>query len=94
MPKINAENGKWLHLVGVYDGIEMKLYVNGEKVASTLKIAESLKTPASNAWDYTIGAATSSVGAERFAKCSIASANIYSYALSDAQIAEIYDAFK
>ncbi|MCY1080463.1 LamG domain-containing protein [Archangium lansingense] len=62
---------KWVHLAGVYDGIQWSLYRNGEKVASSMDSIGAV--PANVRW--AIGA--QSDGADRYFKGSIRDVRIW-----------------
>jgi len=80
----NEVIGAWTHLVGVYNGSNMYLYVNGSQVATTAKTG-----------NLTINATgmlgqEHNNGASRYFQGSMDDVAIFSKALSTDEIAEIY----
>jgi hypothetical protein len=76
------EIGKWYHSVGVYDGKEVMLYLNGKKVAS-VPSSGTITTPAAASQKYVIGGdINSNGGIEAPFNGSISLARMYSEPLS------------
>lgn len=76
------EIGKWYHAVGVYDGKQVMLYLNGKMVAS-VAASGTVKTPATASQKYVIGGDINSTGGiEAPFTGSISLARIYSEPLS------------
>jgi hypothetical protein len=75
----NIEENKWYHFAGVYDGTEMRIYINGELVAT--KSRSGLIDTSSQ--DLFIG---SFGGTEHFFKGDIREVRIYNRALSQVEI--------
>jgi hypothetical protein len=77
------ELNKWHHLVGIYDGSSIKVYVNGDlKGTNTVSL-----TIAHSTYPLTIGADAYAGSAQRRWDGYIAYARIYNRALSDTEIA-------
>ena len=87
--------GEWTHVVGVYDGSALKLYINGELVATT-SVAETYRPPRLLSNYLLIGADPYYVndGYEYPCKASIATANLYGYALTEEQVQAIYQKYQ
>ncbi|MCK6211738.1 LamG domain-containing protein [Georgenia sp. EYE_87] len=79
--------GQWNHLVGVYDGTSMTLYVNGNARPSITGPAEV----ATNDLPLTIGAQSDSSGSTPF-NGAVDSVHIYDRALTPAEITELMNA--
>lgn len=76
------EIGKWYHAVGVFDGKEATLYLNGKRVASMAAVG-TVTTPAAASQKYVIGGDINSTGGiEAPFNGSIALARTYSEPLS------------
>ncbi|HWJ08909.1 MAG TPA: LamG-like jellyroll fold domain-containing protein, partial [Nocardioides sp.] len=72
---------RWYHVVGTWDGAEIKLYVDGE-LAATTAATGALTLPAATARAWTLGADSSpNAGAQFYAKARLADARIYGRAL-------------
>lgn len=84
---ITIENGKWYHLVGVFDdtGNTNKIYVNGDLIVTE---ANTGTTP-TNSGPITIGAWDS--GLESFLDGKIDEVRLYSRALSDSEVQNLYN---
>jgi len=76
---------KWIHLVGSYDGNELRIYVNGELDTSTTHTGD-IDTDSNN---IIIGDSPPASGTDVF-DGSIALLRIYNRALSDQEIADLY----
>jgi hypothetical protein len=81
---ISPVAGTWYHLVGVYDGANLKLYLNGVLQQTV---------PYANAW---VGAGTTAIGRSRYAGVNadfwpglIDDVRIYSRALTDGDVAAL-----
>ena len=94
-PSYSFAVGQWVHIVGTFDGTNVKLYVNGQLVA-TKAASGTMKAP-------TIASSCLGIGAdmgkhnearESYFQGKIATVNIYSAELSDAQIAKLYQAYQ
>ena len=73
---------RWYHVVGVWDGTEIKLYVNGELTATTAA-AGALTLPAATARAWTLGGDSSpNAGAQFYTQAKLANARLYGRALS------------
>ena len=86
-----AYAGKWTHVVATADGVNVRLYVNGKKVAEVKGAA--MKVPANGAKKYYVGCDTNGSGKPQFpiwAGTRIAVARLYTKALSDDEIAAAY----
>ena len=49
-PTAALVDGAWLHVAGVYDGVAMRLYVNGGEVAAVAKSGAITQAPAVDVW--------------------------------------------
>ncbi len=82
--KTAVDDGQWHHLTGVYDGTQVRLYVNGVLDASIEGTGEInsngdyvlIGANAGDGWNYWYGL--------------IDDVRVYSYALSEAQVKEVY----
>ena len=85
--------GQWYHIVGVVDGKEVKLYVNGQLQSTVTAPNPGIKYPSSSgAWNMVLGAdSDSSNGAQAYTNADLSFARIYSNALSDDDIAYLSD---
>ncbi|MEI5674228.1 MULTISPECIES: LamG-like jellyroll fold domain-containing protein [unclassified Nocardioides] len=73
-----VQNGVWYHAVGVYNGQEVKLYLNGELV-SRASVSGAIGLPGSTARNWVIGGdSASSNGIEKLAPATIARSRVYS----------------
>ena len=92
-PRVAVQTGRWLHLVGTYDGTTLKLYLNGQLVASAA-CADAMKRPQGDSEYLVVGGDSAPGGtAGCFANCTIAAANLYSEPLTATQIANLYQAY-
>lgn len=91
-PNAAIEAGKWYHAVGVFDGAEVKLYLNGKLVSKKAAGGSTIHwTTNPNAKNMVIGGDSSSAGgAEFFSKGSVSLARLYSKGASDEQVAQLY----
>ena len=77
--------GQWIHIVGVYDGVLVKIYVNGTLISS----ATHGGTFSDFGQDVWIGRNSASVG--QYTPGFIDDLRIYNRALSDAEIQSLYN---
>ena len=85
--------GEWVHLVGVFEKTTVKLYINGE-LAATAAASGTYKAPSLTAQFFAIGSDTNTENrTEGWCKARIAACNLYSYSLTDAQVATLYSGF-
>jgi beta-galactosidase len=82
--KRGVNDGKWHHIVGVYDGNKIYLYVDGEIDVSTTTTGSIDR----NGREVLIGENAERPG--RFWNGLIDDVRIYSYALSEAEIKALY----
>jgi hypothetical protein len=83
-----SSEGDWAHIVGVYDGTNINIYLNGSFVVQTAASATS-KT---NTYSKRIG--TDTAGASRTYKDQLALPRIYNRALTATEVARNYNADK
>ena len=83
-----SSEGDWSHVVGVYDGTNINIYLNGSFVVQTAASATS-KT---NTYSKRIG--TDTAGASRTYKDQIAQPRIYNRALTAAEVLQNYNSGK
>ena len=82
--------GEWVHVVGVYDVTSVKLYVNGELVATT-STSGTYRPPRINSNNFILGADPYyDYNLYYKSKASMEFANMYSYALTEAEISSLY----
>lgn len=81
--------GNWAHLVGTYDGATVRFYINGEQIAKA-DTTGKLAVPDYMARFMCIGADSAVNGVENFFNGKIATAKIYSEALTKTQIEDIF----
>ena len=79
----------WAHIVGTYDGTSVRLYINGQQVAKA-DASGKLSIPDYMARLVCIGADSAVNGAESFFDGKIATAKIYSEALTKTQIEALF----
>ena len=84
-----TETGVWVHWVATYDGSALTLYRNGQQVAREV-VTGTVKAPSTVL--LAVGADATSNGSSGFTKCTVGCANVYSTALTGAQIAALYAA--
>jgi hypothetical protein len=91
-PGLSVPTGQWVHLVGVFDGTSVTLYVNG--VSASVPSRDVMRPPASQAQYLCIGGDSNSGKGGAFIKGKIATVNLYSYALPPAAVANLYNQYK
>jgi hypothetical protein len=84
--KRNVNDGKWHHVVGVYDGARMSLYIDGALDVSS----EASGEIGTNNWSVLIGANEEMAQPDRSFDGLIDDVRIYDYALSEAEIKALY----
>ncbi|MBS7007526.1 LamG-like jellyroll fold domain-containing protein [Anaerostipes sp.] len=90
VPKAQVDISKWVHAAAVYDGSNVKLYING-KLKDTVAASDEWVIPADGAKYFFVGADTNKNGEIQNAiSGEIASARIYSRALSIGEITKLY----
>lgn len=82
--------GEWYHAVVVYDGINQKLFKNGNLVYSRAQTG----IIGTNTNDLRIGARGAPNAANSFANASISEVRVYNRALSENEIKSLYDSYK
>ena len=92
-PNAAIEAGKWYHAVGVFDGENVKLYLNGELIDSKSAGGSTIHwTTSENAQNFLIGAdSNDSGGAESYSKGSVSIARLYSQSMTDEQVKKLYE---
>lgn len=89
-PTAQIDTSKWVHAAAVYDGSVIKLYVNG-KLKDTVSASDQWVIPADGAKYFFVGADTNKNGEiQNAVRGEIASARIYSRALSIGEITKLY----
>lgn len=89
-PTAQIDKSKWVHAVAAYDGSVLKLYING-KLKDTVTADSKWTIPADGAKYFFVGADTNKNGEiQNPVKGEIASARIYSRALSIGEITKLY----
>lgn len=83
-PSTANSTNTWYHIVYTYDGTNAKIYKNGSFLGTTTKSWNTLNN--SDAFDLGVG-----VGGELWFDGSIDDLKIYNYALSDSQVATLYN---
>ena len=91
-PGLDMPTGQWVHLVGVFDGSSVTLYVNG--TSASVPSGETMKSPSSSAQYLCIGGDSDSGTGSSFMKGKIAAVNLYSYPLPAAAVANLYNQYK
>ncbi len=88
--------GAWVHIVGCFDGERITLFMNGEKVSETAASAPTWGTPSGGAKYLVIGgdATNASYVGTSFTKCKHATVSLYSTALTEAEVQEVYRGLK
>ncbi|MBM7516560.1 LamG-like jellyroll fold domain-containing protein [Nocardioides nitrophenolicus] len=77
---------RWYHVVGVWTGTELRLYVDGV-LAATTPATGALTLPAATARAWTVGADSGpNAGAQFYTKGKIANARIYGRALNETEV--------
>lgn len=90
-PAVAVEAGSWVHIAGTYDGETIKYYINGQLVAEKA-IVGTLVTPAYLARCMYLGADCNVNARESYFQGKIATAKLYTQALTAEQIAEQFRA--
>ncbi|TYL50080.1 DUF5011 domain-containing protein [Nocardioides sp. BGMRC 2183] len=86
------QSGRWYHTVGVWDGANAHLYVNGLLQASSAAPGP-LGKPSSSATQWVLGGdAANNAGAQFYAPTAIAASRVYSRVLDAAQVGARYAA--
>jgi len=89
--KVAALTKQWVHIVGTFDGQNIKYYVNGE-LMQTVACVGTLKLPAAGSHFLVIGGdSAANGGCSSFFKGKIAIANFYSDPLTEAQVQYLYE---
>ncbi|WP_231123048.1 Ig-like domain repeat protein [Nocardioides sambongensis] len=84
--------GRWYHAIGVWDGANAHLYLNG-LLQKTTTAPGPLGKPSSTATQWVLGAdAANNANAQFFAPATIAASRVYSRALDSAQVGARYAA--
>ncbi|MBS5976442.1 MAG: LamG domain-containing protein [Actinomyces urogenitalis] len=90
-PGVDIRAGQWYHAVGVWDGNDLILYLNGRKVAQTSTWAGTITAPKPATRKLFIGADTSSTGDPQFnGTVSLAHAGVFSRAVSAQEVEALY----
>ena len=84
-PAVAVEAGSWVHIAGTYDGETIKYYINGELVAEKA-IVGTLVSPAYLAQCMYVGADCNVNARESFFQGKVATAKLYTQALTAEQI--------
>lgn len=93
LPSTRIEVGEWVHLVGVYDGSSVKLYVNGS-LAALVAASGNFKPQSASAQYLAIGADSAPISPAHHFTGKIAIAKIYSDPLNATQITNLYNKLK
>ena len=89
----NATPGVWYNMVGVADGTNAILYINGEQVGSPVNIASTLtRTRSENTADITIG--RRSLGSTPECDGRIANISVYNRGLSADEVKQNFDTLR
>ncbi|AGF72165.1 immunoglobulin-like domain-containing protein [Corynebacterium halotolerans] len=89
--RTQIEEGRWYHAVGVWDGEQTQLYVNGELVDTTAAAGE-MQRPGSNSTALTLGADSGSNNSPQFmAEATVKSTKIFSEPINAAEAAALYE---
>lgn len=91
-PQAEIAPGEYVHIVGTYDGRSVKLYINGE-LKDTVDAKGKITMPNTSQYLVVGGDSGSNNTAEALMKGEIIGANIYSYVLSEDEIAANYAAY-
>ena len=89
LPSTRIEVGEWVHLVGVYDGSSVKLYVNGS-LAALVAASGNFKPQSASAQYLAIGADSAPISPAHHFTGKIAIAKIYSDPLTNSQVSMLY----
>ena len=83
--------GEYYHVVAVYNGSNLALYVNGEK-AGEIETKNEILLPTESAQYICFGASPNGVGeCESPSYCTVAAFNLYSYAMDAEQVKTVYE---
>ena len=88
--KTTMTPGRWVHLTGTYDGSYMRFYVDGELVAENA-LSGNVAVPAHLAQMLCIGADSAVGSYANYFKGKIATAKLYSRALSQEEVTELHN---
>ena len=91
-PEATVKAGQWYHIVGVVDGKDVKLYVNGELASENTEAQTGgISYPSSEqAWNMVLGGDSSISGsAESMIHGDLSFARLYSTALNEEEISEL-----
>jgi beta-galactosidase len=86
-PYDSSFNGVWHHVAGTYDGIQLKLYIDG----ALRSVSDYIGYIASNQYAVNIGRNSEADDGTRFYEGAIDDVRIYTRALSSAEIAYLAD---
>src|SRR5699024_1051815 len=88
--RVEVDPDRWYHAVGVWDGNEAQLYLNGELAASK-KTTGEYTVPTVNAHSFPVGGDTSrSDNPQLLADASFRAARLYSEPIGEADVAALY----
>ncbi len=90
--------GEWVHVVGTFDGSALKLYFNGQLVGTQATTNSKFTLPISGAYYLGIGCDSSPTSTEIYGGLShmtgkLAAANLYSDALTAAEVMSLYNSY-
>ena len=88
--KANVSTRSWVHLVGVYDGSSVKLYVNGSLV-DQISVSGQFKPQIASAQYLSIGADSAPISPAHHFSGKIAITKIYSDPMSSSQVLNVYN---
>ena len=84
LPTATYPYGQWVHVVATFDGVEKKVYVNGDLISTTAAGSATLTTPAAAARTWIVGGDIGGSGAsEARMTGAIAVARVYSEPIGD-----------
>ena len=88
--RVEVDPDRWYHAVGVWDGQEAQLYLNGELAASK-KTTGEYNVPTGNADSFTVGGDTNgSDNPQLLADASFRNARLYSEPIGESDVAALY----
>lgn len=91
-PNAAIQAGKWYHAVGVFDGENVKLYLNGELVSSMAADGSTIHWPTGGAKNFVIGGDSGSNNdVSSFSNGSVSLARLYSQGMTDAEVKALYE---
>ncbi|MBQ8339457.1 MAG: LamG domain-containing protein, partial [Clostridia bacterium] len=90
-PAQDIPEGEWVHLVGVFDGSNVIIYLNGKAVSVTA--GSTLKPPSADAQYLCIGGDSDEGTGASFMTGKIATVNLYSFALTEAMVTSLYSEY-